>query len=114
MIGIDTNVIVRLLLRDDEAMFQRAAALIGRTSPDDPLLVNVVVVAESLWVLERKAGVDRAIAPRMSSSSAGIRDASFWSKRLTTLPARRTSSDCASVRTLFGLGSRGPGRRRGR
>ena len=62
MIGIDTNIIVRLLLRDDEAMFQRAAALIGRTSPDDPLVVNVVVVAESLWVLERKAGVDRATA----------------------------------------------------
>ena len=62
MIGIDTNIIVRLLLRDDEAMFQRAAALIGRTSPDDPLVVNVVVVAESLWVLEKKAGVDRATA----------------------------------------------------
>lgn len=62
MIGIDTNIVVRLLLRDDEAMFQRAAALIGRTSPDDPLIVNVVVVAESLWVLERRAGVEREIA----------------------------------------------------
>lgn len=62
MIGIDTNIVVRLLLRDDEAMFQRAAALIARTSPDDPLIVNAVVVAESLWVLERRAGIERGIA----------------------------------------------------
>ncbi|MGE0500910.1 MAG: PIN domain-containing protein [Rhizobiaceae bacterium] len=62
MIGIDTNVVVRLLLRDNEPMFQRAAALVSRTSPDDPLIVNAVVVAESLWVLERRAGVDRRLA----------------------------------------------------
>lgn len=62
MIGIDTNIVVRLLLRDDEAMFQRAAKLVGHTPPDDPLIVNAVVVAESLWVLERKAGVERRTA----------------------------------------------------
>lgn len=62
LIGIDTNIIVRLLLRDDESMFERAAALVARTSPDDPLIVNAVVVAESLWVLERKAKVDRKTA----------------------------------------------------
>ena len=62
MIGIDTNIIVRLLLRDDEAMFQRAAALLERTPPDDPLIVNAVVVAECLWVLERKASVERTVA----------------------------------------------------
>ncbi len=62
MVGIDTNIIVRLLLRDDEAMFQRAAALVARTSPDDPLIVNAVVVAESLWVLERRAGVEPQFA----------------------------------------------------
>ena len=62
MIGIDTNIVVRLLLRDDEAMFQRAATLVGRTPPDDPLIVNAVVVAESLWVLEQKAGVERRTA----------------------------------------------------
>ena len=43
-------------------MFQRAAALLGRTSPEDPLIVNALVVAESLWVLERRANVERRIA----------------------------------------------------
>ena len=37
--------------------------------------------------------------PLISSTSAGTRVASFWSNRLTTLPAIRTSSACASVRT---------------
>ena len=67
MIGVDTNIIVRLLLRDDEAMFQRAAALIARTSPEDPLIVNAVVVAESLWVLERKAGIARQLVRKTLS-----------------------------------------------
>lgn len=43
-------------------MFQRAMNLVARTSPRDPLVVNALVVAESLWVLERKARVDRQIA----------------------------------------------------
>lgn len=64
MIGIDTNVIVRLLLRDDETMFERASALVARTSPEDPLIVNAVVVAESLWVLERRAQIGREVARR--------------------------------------------------
>jgi predicted nucleic-acid-binding protein len=92
LIGIDTNVIVRLLLRDDEAMFQRAAALIGRTSPDDPLLVNVVVVAESLWVLERKAGVDRAIA---RSTLAGLLESEEL-RVLDTNPLRHWADTLAS------------------
>lgn len=59
MIGIDTNIVVRVLLRDEETMFQRSIALLARTPADDPLIVNAVVVAESLWVLERRAKVER-------------------------------------------------------
>ena len=36
--------------------------------------------------------------PSISPTSAGTRDASFWSNRLTTLPAGLTSSACARVR----------------
>lgn len=62
VIGIDTNIVVRLLLRDHEAMFAKAVALVSRVSADDPLVVNAIVVAESLWVLERRAGVERTQA----------------------------------------------------
>ena len=37
--------------------------------------------------------------PLISSTSAGTRVASFWSNRLTTFPAMRTSRACASVLT---------------
>jgi len=62
LIGIDTNIVVRLLLRDHEEMYQRSLALLSRVHANDPLVVNAVVVAESLWVLERKAKVERRLA----------------------------------------------------
>ena len=43
-------------------MYQRAVALISQVRPGDPLIVNAVVIAESLWVLERKAKVERGRA----------------------------------------------------
>lgn len=92
MIGIDTNIIVRLLLRDDEAMFQRAANLVARTPPSEPLIVNVVVVAESLWVLERKANVERRTARAtllglLESNEMSVHDSNpfrFWAETLAS------------------------------
>jgi len=52
MIGIDTNILVRLLTRDDERQFQQAAVLIDSLSDDEPGFVSLVVVAELVWVLQ--------------------------------------------------------------
>ena len=62
MVGIDTNVIVRLLTRDDPAQFAAAVDLVKASGPDRPLFVNPVVIAETVWVLERVYGIDRATA----------------------------------------------------
>lgn len=55
MIAVDTNILARLLLRDDEAQYQAALALFGDgrdyTAP-------VTVMLELAWVL-RRTGVDR-------------------------------------------------------
>ena len=53
---------MRLLLRDDEVFFRKALSLMQRTTEDDPLIVNAIVIAESLWVLERRAKVERSAA----------------------------------------------------
>jgi predicted nucleic-acid-binding protein len=53
MIGVDTNVIVRLLVVDDEK--QAAAAsryLKTHCSSDDPALLSDIVLVECAWVLE--------------------------------------------------------------
>jgi len=57
MIGIDTNVLVRYLVRDDPAQTERATAVIeGRCSADVPGFVCHVVLAELIWVLARGYG----------------------------------------------------------
>lgn len=60
MIGLDTNVLLRLLLRDDEA--QAAAALRfveGACSAEAPCLINRIVLVEAAWVLASGYGYGR-------------------------------------------------------
>lgn len=47
MVAVDTNVIVRLLTRDDEAQFQKATALFGKQD----IFIPETVVLETEWVL---------------------------------------------------------------
>ena len=64
MIALDTNVLVRLVLRDDEAQAQRARKLVESHSHSDAsLFVSDVVLAEFAWVLRgRYALPGKAIA----------------------------------------------------
>ena len=53
MIGIDTNVLLRFLLNDDAKQSARAAAFMrDEISATEPGYVSLVVLLESLWVLE--------------------------------------------------------------
>lgn len=64
MIALDTNVLVRLLLRDDEAQARRARDLLeAHADSDASLFVSDVVLAEFVWVLKsRYALPDDAVA----------------------------------------------------
>jgi predicted nucleic-acid-binding protein len=60
MIGIDTNVLLRLLVRDDDAQVRAAERFIARhCSPDDPGFVSLVVIVETAWALRRLYLYDR-------------------------------------------------------
>ncbi len=62
MIGLDTNVLVRYIVRDDEAQARAATRLIeSRCSAEDPGLVNLVVLCELVWVLGRGYGYDKGV-----------------------------------------------------
>jgi predicted nucleic-acid-binding protein len=50
MIGIDTNVLIRYLVRDDLSKAQEASRIIERES--DSILINSIVLCELVWVLE--------------------------------------------------------------
>jgi predicted nucleic-acid-binding protein len=52
--GIDTNILIRYLVRDDPAQFRIAVRFIeSHCTEDEPGFVNHVVLAELVWVLER-------------------------------------------------------------
>jgi len=61
MIGLDTNVLVRLLVADDPVQTRQAQHFVGRhCSPESPGFINCVVLAELVWVLAGPYGYGRA------------------------------------------------------
>jgi predicted nucleic-acid-binding protein len=53
MIGLDTNVLVRYLTRDDPAQFAKAASVIETASErGEQCVVNATVLCELAWVLD--------------------------------------------------------------
>lgn len=63
MIGIDTNILLRLLLTDESEpdrvsnQFSRARKLVAET--EEEFFINHVVLAETVWVLRQKAKFDK-------------------------------------------------------
>ncbi|MDF1607946.1 hypothetical protein PZ897_07150 [Hoeflea sp. YIM 152468] len=49
MIGIDSNIIVRLLMRDDKKQFDAAGELVKSSDAERPLFVNPMVMGETIW-----------------------------------------------------------------
>jgi predicted nucleic-acid-binding protein len=55
MLGLDTNVLVRYLVRDDQPQFEKARKLIKRESDrNTPVLVSLLVLLETEWVLRSR------------------------------------------------------------
>jgi predicted nucleic-acid-binding protein len=53
VIGVDTNVVVRLLVADDEKQADAASRYLqAHCSSDDPALLTDIVLVECAWVLE--------------------------------------------------------------
>jgi len=58
--GLDTNVIVRFLVRDDEDQHQRVVSLLRRgAEAGETFFIGDVVLAEVVWVLSSRYGVTR-------------------------------------------------------
>ncbi len=73
MLGIDTNVLVRFLVRDDEAQFERARKLIKReVSADRRVFVNHVVIMETEWVLRSRYAIPKT---QVIEALSGLLDA---------------------------------------
>jgi predicted nucleic-acid-binding protein len=55
MIGLDTNVLVRLFVRDDPAQTAQVQGFLAtRCTAESPGFINCIVLAEFVWVLRRQ------------------------------------------------------------
>jgi predicted nucleic-acid-binding protein len=53
MIGLDTNLLVRLVVGDDPQQTRQAKAFVDRhCTPESPAFINCVVLAQLVWVLK--------------------------------------------------------------
>ncbi|HEX8167748.1 MAG TPA: type II toxin-antitoxin system VapC family toxin [Beijerinckiaceae bacterium] len=53
MIGIDTNVLLRMLLDDDPDHSPRAVRFLKHASASESVVINPIVLAEATWTLAR-------------------------------------------------------------
>jgi predicted nucleic-acid-binding protein len=78
VLGIDTNVLVRLLVADDAPQTRRARALIERAlDRDDPILVSLPVIIETEWVLRSRYGFDKPAILRSLRDLLAAREITF-------------------------------------
>lgn len=61
MLGLDTNVLVRFLVQDDQQQFERAQKLIGRElRTSGAVFISLLVLLETEWVLRSRYGLAKA------------------------------------------------------
>lgn len=77
MIALDTNVLVRLLVRDDEAQAQRARAAFDAHAENGGLFVADIVLVELAWTLARsyalpRADIARAVRALLDNASIAL------------------------------------------
>jgi predicted nucleic-acid-binding protein len=74
MLGVDTNILVRFLVRDDEAQFDKARKLIKReVAAGRRVFVNQLVLMETEWVLRSRYTVPKN---QIIAAISGLLDAS--------------------------------------
>ncbi len=78
MLGIDTNVVVRLVVADDADQTDRARKLIEQTlSREEPVLISLLVLLECEWVLRSRYKFSRVAILSIFRALLEARELSF-------------------------------------
>jgi predicted nucleic-acid-binding protein len=72
MLGVDTNVLVRFLVHDDEAQFQRALNFIRRGVKGRGIFISELVLLETEWVLRSRYKLKK---PQLLETFSNLLDA---------------------------------------
>jgi predicted nucleic-acid-binding protein len=100
MRGLDTNILVRYLTRDDPVQSRKATEIMERRlTPEQPGFVSLVTMAETVWVLESiyeftgpeiAAGIERML---QASSLAIQNEQEVFTAAQALKSGRRTFAD---------------------
>ena len=78
MLGIDTNVLIRFLVRDDESQFEKARKLIKREiAAGRRVFVSQLVLLETEWVLRSRYKMSKIEIIEVISSLLDATDVQF-------------------------------------
>jgi predicted nucleic-acid-binding protein len=78
MLGVDTNVLVRFLVRDDEAQFEKARKLIKReVAAGRRVFLNQLVLLETEWVLRSRYSLPKNLIIEAISGLLAATDVRF-------------------------------------
>ena len=100
MIGLDTNVVVRYLTRDDPTQFAAAVRFVRSLSSDSPGFLSLVVIVETVWVLEesysfKKNQIEEVLEALLRSKELVIERAELVSQALGKFRTSRADfADC--------------------
>ena len=78
MLGLDTNVLVRFLVRDDEVQFEKARKLIKReVAAGRRVFISQLVLLETEWVLRSRYGLPKNLIVEAISGLLDAADVRF-------------------------------------
>ena len=60
MKAIDTNILLRFVVQDDEVQLAKATQFLANRTPQDPAFVSLIVLVEFMWTLQRRYEYSRA------------------------------------------------------
>jgi predicted nucleic-acid-binding protein len=111
MIGLDTNILVRILTSDDRVQTEQAIRFIReRCTPAVPGFINCIVLAELVWVLTNLYDFRRGDIAQALEKLLGSRDLAFEARdqvRSAILTYR--STNCDFVDAMIGVINRSRG-----
>lgn len=100
MIGVDTNVLVRVFIREDGLETAAALRFLAERTIDEPAFVSVVVLVELAWVLKRSYGaspesVFAVLDSLLESSNIAVERSAEIEEAVATAKAQRADiADC--------------------
>ena len=104
MAAIDTNVLVRLVTKDDESQYKKAQAFVER---NQPVLVTQLSVLELVWVLMSRYSLDKARTCRVVQALLETRELNIQAPRIleaaleTWKRSKADFADCFILETVM-------------